>query len=154
MESGQETDRVSYCRAKMANLMHVVQIPQRHPQSRSIAIDLGFVGTNITPFRVGTFSFTNLGWMRSAADGVIPIMHAILSSDDELMGDLDSGRQWADGGIVIDVFGRTKEAFSQSWWKEIKKVDRSIMLKLSRELWDVSMQLLQENDALFGEDNK
>ena len=147
-----ETDAVSYSRAKMANVMHAVEIPRHHPQSTSIAIDLGFVGTNIVRFMVGTFSFTNLGWMRSATVGVLPIMHAILSSDDELMNDLYAGRQWTDGGIVIDVFGRTKEAFSQSWWKESNNVDRSRMLELSRELWDVSMHLLRI-DA-FGEDDK
>ncbi|KAL3779017.1 hypothetical protein HJC23_011456 [Cyclotella cryptica] len=137
-----ETDSAAYIQAKLANVMHVVEIPRHHPQSTSVAIDLGWVGTHIQPFMDGTLSPTNLGWMRSASVGVLPVLHAILSSDEELMEGLD--RQWTDGGILMNVFGRSEEPFSQPWWSERVNLGKSRMLDLSLELWNASKTLIQK----------
>ena len=45
-----ETDEAAYIQSKLANVMHVVEIPRRHRQARSVAIDLGWVETTILPF--------------------------------------------------------------------------------------------------------
>lgn len=50
-----ETDEAAYIQAKLANVMHAVEIPRRHPRaSMSVAIDLGWVGTTIQSFMVDT----------------------------------------------------------------------------------------------------
>jgi len=138
-----ETDSAAYIQAKIANVMHAVEVPRHHPQSTSVAIDLGWVGTHIRPFMEGVLSPTNLGWMRSASVGVLPVLHAILSSDEELMEDLD--RQWTDGGVVMNVFGRSEEPFSHLWWSERVNLGKSRMLDLSLGLWNVSQTLIRKH---------
>lgn len=138
-----ETDSAAYIQAKIANLMHAVEIPRRHPQSTSVAIDLGWVGTHIQPFMEGILTPTDLGWMRSASVGVLPVLQAILLSDKELVEDLD--RQWTDGGVVMNVFGRSEEPFSRPWWSESVNLGKSRMLELSFMLWEVSEALIQKH---------
>jgi hypothetical protein len=139
-----ETDSTAYIQAKIANVMHVVEIPRHHKQSTAVAIDLGWVGTNIQPFMGGILSPTNLGWMRSASVGVLPVLHAILSSEKELIEGVN--RQWNDGGIMMNVFGRTEEAFTYPWWSDSVNLGRRRMLELSRGLWNVSKSLIDEHD--------
>ncbi len=56
-----ETDEAAYIQAKLANVMHAVEIPRRHPRaSVSVAIDLGWVGTTIQSFMVDTL-FVSFG---------------------------------------------------------------------------------------------
>lgn len=52
----------------------------------------------------------------------------------ELLEGINGGTE----GIMINVFGRTKEAFSEMWWKESAKVGRSQIL-----MWRVSERLIQ-----------
>jgi NAD(P)-dependent dehydrogenase (short-subunit alcohol dehydrogenase family) len=49
------SDGLAYVRAKLANAMHAVELPRRHPGATAIAIDLGWVGTSIQPFMRGGF---------------------------------------------------------------------------------------------------
>jgi len=49
------SDGLAYIRAKLANAMHAVELPRRHPGATAIAIDLGWVGTSIQPFMRGGF---------------------------------------------------------------------------------------------------
>jgi hypothetical protein len=129
----------------MANLMHAIEIPVHHPQATSVAIDLGFVSTGILSLMQGTISPMALGWMRHASLGVRPMIHAILSTNEELLqGDFKDERQWQEGGIVIDTLGLTKEAFSYPWWDNSMNLGRSRMLTLSRELWEVSDRLIHK----------
>ena len=53
-----ETDEAAYYQSKIANVMHVVEIPRNHPQATAVAIDLGWVGTSIQSFM--TFSVVSL----------------------------------------------------------------------------------------------
>jgi NAD(P)-dependent dehydrogenase (short-subunit alcohol dehydrogenase family) len=56
-----ETDGAAYIQAKLANVMHAVEISRRHPRaSVSVAIDLGWVGTTIQSFMVDTL-FVSFG---------------------------------------------------------------------------------------------
>ena len=145
------TDSASYITAKIANVMHAVEIPLHHPEATAVAIDLGWVGTSIQSFMEGLLSPTNLGWMRSVKVGVLPALHAILSSDEALL--LTSGeknnnnRRWnKEGGVVMNVFGRTEEAFAIRWiWKEKDGLGRSRMLELSRSLWKTSEGLIEKH---------
>ena len=140
------TDFGSYANAKMANVMHAIQIPLHHPQATAVAIQQGWVGTNIQSFMQGILTPTNLGWMRRVNIGVLPIMQAILSSDEELLDEkkklMKSGRTWDKGGVIMNVFGQTQEAFTvESWWKEELGLGRKHMMELSRGLWEASEEL-------------
>ncbi len=48
------TDGNAYIRAKLANVMHVVELPRRHPTATAMVVDLGWVGTSIQPFMRGS----------------------------------------------------------------------------------------------------
>ena len=141
------TDSAAYITAKMANIQHITQIPLHHIQATAVAIDLGWVGTHIQSFMEGILTPTNLGWMRCVKIGVLPVMHAILSSDDELLDEktnlVKSGRTWKEGGVVMNVFGQTDEAFTFDWWwKESVGLGREQMLEMARGLWMVSMEVI------------
>lgn len=140
-----EVDDTAYMRAKMANMMHAVEIPKRHPQSTSVAIDLGFVGTHILSFMKGGLAPESIGLMRNAKLGCLPMIHAILSSDEELLeGNFKSGREWLDGGIAINTFGITGEPFSYIWYRDFVNLGRSRMLDLSHELWKASASIISK----------
>ena len=143
------TNDLAYIHAKMANMMHAVEIPKHHPNATSVAIDLGFVGTHILSFMEGALSPTKLKWIRDAEVGVLPMIHAILSSDEELLqGSVEKDRQWSDGGIVMTTLGSTREAFSYPWYDESMDLGRSRMLTLSRQLWNVSYDLIRKHAAV------
>lgn len=137
------TSGASYIQAKLANVMHAVATPRRHPRASAVVIDLGWVGTNIQPFlRLAS----NLGWTRSAKVGVLPAMHAILTSNAELTNELNEGKMdriW--GGFVVNVFGMPEQAFSYHWWKNgaNANLSRGQMIKWSEKLWDESAKLLE-----------
>lgn len=143
-----ETDKAAYIQAKVANVMHAVELPRKHSQSTSVAIDLGWVGTSIQPFMQGDLTPAGAGWMRSASTGILPVLHAILSTNEDLMKELGNGRTWAEGGIVMNVFGKPEEAFSYPWWtdKGLSAIDvsRQRMLELSGKLWDKSLELVKQ----------
>ena len=42
-----------YYQAKLANMMHAVALPGHHPRATAVAIDLGWVGTNIQSWMEG-----------------------------------------------------------------------------------------------------
>ncbi|KAL7503611.1 hypothetical protein ACHAXN_001378 [Cyclotella atomus] len=146
-----ETDSAAYINAKIANIMHVVEIPLRHDMATAVAIDLGWVGTGIQSFMEGSFTPASVGWMRSVDVGVLPALHAILSTNDELLDGsvnhfMSNNREWKDGGIVIGVFGRTAEAFVFDWfWKEERSLGRTKMLELSKGLWNVSEEIIEKH---------
>ena len=64
--------------------MHVVDIAL-HSGATVVAIDLGWVVTSIQLFMEGLLSLANLGRMRSVKIGVLPALHAVLSSDEALL---------------------------------------------------------------------
>ncbi len=136
------TDSGAYFQAKIANVMHAVSIPHNHPQATSVAIDLGWVGTSIQPWMKFKISPTSMKLMRNAQTGVTPAMHAILSSDEELLDGLGKNRKWNDGGVIMNIMGKTDEAFSMSWWNGNLSRDR--MLELSHKLWVTSERLIRE----------
>lgn len=145
---GSATDGAAYFQAKIANVMHSLEIPKHHPGVTSIAIDLGWVGTNIIPVKgIGSLTPTNLGWMRSASVGVKPVLHAILTNNDELTNSLEKGRQLSSSGIMMNVFGQAEEAFTYNWWKDGANGNLSTdrMTALSEKLWQKSEELLKIN---------
>lgn len=142
-----ETGESAYIEAKVANVMHALEMPRRYSGSTAVAIDLGWVGTAIQPFMQGTFlTPTKLGWMRRADIGIIPVLHAIFSSDSALVEALRTdGTGWKNGGVVMDVYGRVEEAFSYPWWTKngaSSDVGRERMEMLSRKLWDCTSAIL------------
>lgn len=140
------TDHLAYIRAKLANVMHAVEIPRRHPMATAVAIDLGWIGTSIQPWMKGVLlTPSSLGMMRTARIGVLPVLMAILSSDEELSGDLRAGKKLIDAGIMMNVFGRPEEAFSMPWWRDgvNANLSRDSMLRMGERLWDESVKILQ-----------
>lgn len=139
------TDSAAYFRAKIANMMHAVSIPHNHPHATSVAIDLGWVGTSIQPFMELSISPTSLGWMRNTQMGVLPSMHAILTSDEELFVGLKKDRHWSDGGVVMNTLGFTEEAYSLPFWEDgaNANVSRDRMLELGRKLWVTSLRTIK-----------
>ena len=147
-----ETGESAYIIAKVANIMHALEMPRRYSGSTAVAIDLGWVGTAIQPFMQGSFlTPTNLRWMRRADIGVIPILRAIFSSDSALVETLRTdGTRWKNGGVVMNVYGRTEEPFSYPWWTKngaSADVGRERMEMLSRKLWDCTSVILGESMA-------
>ena len=140
-----ETDGSAYLKAKLANVMHAVEIPRRHPGITSIAVDLGFVQSSIFSWMNGSLAPANFGLMRPTKAGVAPMIQAILMRDEELIGEADMKRKSA--GILMNVFGRPVEAFSYSWWKDSAYGDFSAerMTELSAKLWEKSTELLNVN---------
>ncbi len=61
------SDGLAYVRAKLANAMHAVELPRRHPGATAIAIDLGWVGTSIQPFMRGGLLVSEAPRCRAAA---------------------------------------------------------------------------------------
>ena len=90
------TDSGAYFQAKIANIMHAISIPHNHPQATSVAIDLGWVGTSIQPWMKLSISPTSMKLMRDTKTGVLPAMHAILSSNEELLNGHGENRKWND----------------------------------------------------------
>jgi hypothetical protein len=136
-----KTDSGAYFQAKIANVMHAVSIPHHHPQATSVAIDLGWVGTSIQPWMKLSISPTSMKLMRSTQTGVLPVMHAILSSNEELLHGLGNDRQWNDGGVIINTLGGTEEPYSQPWWRD--NISRDRMLELGRKLWVTSLRTIK-----------
>ena len=133
-----ETDESAYMQAKMANMMHVVKLPHYHPQATAAAIELAWVGTSIMPLMTMKVSPESLLLMRGARVGVLPILHAILSSDDELMKPTDGKK-----GVMMTVLGQSAEAFTtHGWWSG--DVSKERMEVLSDMLWQESVKILQE----------
>ena len=85
--------------------------------------------------------------MRSASVGVIPVLHAVLTNNDELTNSLEKGRQLSSSGIMMNVFGQAEEAFTCNWWKDGANGNLSIdrMTVLSEKLWKKSEELLKIN---------
>jgi len=131
-----------YFTAKLANVMHVKEIPIHHPSSIAIAIDLGWVGTSIQPWMSGQVTPTSLGWMRSAEVGIKPVLTAILQPI-EYFGD----RDWSeDGGLLINTLDVTSEPFSKNCWRG--KVSKPIMEEIGRKLWEKTTSILKQNNCL------
>jgi len=134
---------VTYFEAKVANVMHAVELPRRHHQSVAVAVDLGWVRTEMQPWMI----FPLLGWMRNARIGVLPVLHAIFTPGTELLQGLRGEEgTWSDGGVVMNVFGHSMEAFSTyHWWRDAAGLGRNRMLGLSELLWDTSSSVLRKN---------
>lgn len=135
------TDSGAYFQAKIANVMHAVSIPHNHPRATSVAIDLGWVGTAIQPWMKLSISPTSMKWMRNTQTGVLPAMHAILSSNEDLLDGLGKNRKWSEGGVIMNILGKTEEAYSMSWWTGNLSRDR--MLELGHNLWVTSERLVR-----------
>jgi hypothetical protein len=93
--------------------------------------------------------------MRTARVGVLPVLMAILSSDEALSDDLGvgaGGRKLNDAGFMMDLFGRCKEAFSLPWWRDggvDADMSRDAMVRLGGRLWDESVKILQGHGRLL-----
>ena len=136
------TDSGTYFQAKIANVMHAVSIPLNHPQATSVAIDLGWVGTSIQSWmKSSSISPTSMKLMRNTQTGVLPAMHAILSTNEELLDGLGKDRQWNDGGIIMNTLGFIEESYSHPWWTDNLSRDR--MLELGRKLWVTSLRTIK-----------
>jgi hypothetical protein len=90
--------------------------------------------------------------MRTARVGVLPVLMAILSSDETLSNDLGVGvgvggrRKLNDAGFTMNPFGRCKEAFSLPWWRDggvDADMSRDAMVRMGERLWDESVKILQ-----------
>ena len=138
----------AYIQAKIANIMHVVEISRNHKQSTAIAIDLGWVRTSILWF----MRSIPAGWMRDVNVGVLPVLHAILSSEEDLINAMGRQQGWSEGGIMMNVFGRPEEAFSYPWWTSEgaggHDIGRRRMMELGSKLWTTSENIFKENDYL------
>lgn len=133
------TSGVKYINAKVANIMHVSEIPRRHPSSTAFAIDLGWVGTSIQPWMRGEISPTSLGWMRSGKIGIQPVLYAILQPLEVF-----EPRDWPkEGGLLISVLNTALEPFSLSWWTGT--VNKQRMEDLGKKLWEKTSMILEEN---------
>jgi len=130
------TDSGAYFQAKIANIMHAISIPHNHPQATSVAIDLGWVGTSIQPWMKLSISPTSMKLMRDTQTGVLPAMHAILSSNEELLNGHGENRKWNDGGIIMNTMGKTEEPYNMSWWTG--NLSREKMFELGHKLWVTS----------------
>eukprot|EP00547_Thalassionema_nitzschioides_P009431 CAMPEP_0194227460 /NCGR_PEP_ID=MMETSP0156-20130528/42864_1 /TAXON_ID=33649 /ORGANISM="Thalassionema nitzschioides, Strain L26-B" /LENGTH=517 /DNA_ID=CAMNT_0038959941 /DNA_START=261 /DNA_END=1814 /DNA_ORIENTATION=- len=141
-----KTKTSTYFEAKIANMMHTVELPRRHG-SVAVAVDLGWVGTAIQPWMRVSLSPTSLGWMRNARIGILPVLHAIFTPGTELLQGLRGEEgTWADGGVVMNSFGHSMEAFSTyHWWRDAAGLGRNRMLGLSELLWDTSSSVLRKN---------
>jgi hypothetical protein len=128
-----------YIVAKLANVMHVTEIPKHHPSSTAIAIDLGWVGTSIQPWMKGNLTPTSMGWMRSANIGIYPVLMAILQPSEYF-----GPRDWAkEGGLLIDSLGKTQNAFTRPWWTG--EINKSRMDEIGKKLWDKTTTILKNN---------
>ncbi|KAL7462801.1 hypothetical protein ACHAXS_003176 [Conticribra weissflogii] len=147
-----ETDNAAYIQSKVANVMHASEIPRAHEQSTAVAIDLGWVGTSIQSFMTGSLTPASVGWMRSASVGVLPVLHAILTKKEDLMNSLGRKGGWAEGGIIVNVYGRVEEPFSASHWtsKGISGYDvgKERMKYLGGLLWRTSREIFEERGLL------
>ena len=140
-------DAAAYFQCKLANVLHSIDIPRHHPHATSVAIDLGWVGTSIQPWMQTQLSPTSLGLMRSANVGVLPMIIAILSTDDELLDGLSEGRKLTEGGIIMNTLGKTEEALTMHSWRETIHADltRERMVEVANKLWDESVKILKAN---------
>ena len=94
--------------------------------------------------------------MRTARVGVLPVLMAILTSDETLSDDLGVGvggrRKLSDAGFMMNPFGRCKEAFSLPWWRDGgagADMSRDAMVRMGERLWDESVKILQGHGHLL-----
>jgi hypothetical protein len=95
--------------------------------------------------------------MRTARVGVLPVLMAILSSDETLSDDLGVGvggrnRELSDAGFTMNPFGRCKETFSLPWWRDGgvgANMSRDAMVRMGERLWDESVKILQGHGHLL-----
>lgn len=138
----EETSAGAYFQSKAANVLHAVELPRRHPDATAAALDLGWVGTAIQPWMRGSVAPADLGWMRSVDVGIVPALHALLATEEELKVGLGLRRERA--GVVVNVFGAAEEAFSYRWWRRGAEADLSAarMQERGARLWEESTRLL------------
>ena len=84
----------------------------------------------------------DLGWMRSVDVGIVPALHALLATEEELKVGLGLRRERA--GVIVNVFGAAEEAFSYRWWRRGAEADLSAarMQERGARLWEESTRLL------------
>ena len=94
--------------------------------------------------------------MRTARVGVLPVLMAILSSDEALSDGLGvgvgGGRKLNDAGFAMNLFGRCEEAFSLPWWRDWgddADMSRDAMVRMGERLWDESVKILQGHGHLL-----
>ena len=97
---------------KLANAMHPVKLPRRHPEATVVAIVLGWVGTFILLFIRGGLLVIS-GLMRSGHIGILLVLAEILLAVEMVSNGLGAGG----GGVLnnasftMDAFGQCGEAF-------------------------------------------
>ncbi|KAL7547108.1 hypothetical protein ACHAWF_010440 [Thalassiosira exigua] len=132
----------AYVEAKVANVLHVRELPRRRRRATAIAVDLGWVGTSIQWWMRGQPS-VKLGWMRNVRAGTVPLLRAVLADDE----DLRTGKGGDEGGFLVDTFGRAVEPFDFPWWKNVPVAGegREQMARMGERLWEESVQILRAN---------
>ena len=77
--SRRPTSPASYIQSKMSNMLHTLELPRRHPgKVTAVAVDLGWVSTNIQPWMQLVVSPSDLLWMRFAQKGVKVLVRALV----------------------------------------------------------------------------
>ena len=93
---------------KLANAMHPVKLPRRHPEATVVAIVLGWVGTSILLFIRGGLLVIS-GLMRSGHIGILLVLAEILLAVEMVSNGLGAGG----GGGVLNTASFTRDAFGQ-----------------------------------------
>lgn len=130
-----------YFISKMGNVMHAVELPRHHPGIMALAIDQGWVGTNIQPWMQGLFSPVNLKWMRDAETGAGPAVVALAVGEDELRAKI---KENAGRGMVVTTLNQIRPAFRERWWHENINTSQDTMHQYALSLWDFSIKETQE----------
>jgi len=99
-----------YFQAKLANVLHALHLPKKHPGIQALSVDLGWVSTSIQPWMQLKISPFQLGFMRSASRGADPIV-AAAAGPVLLNGGLvdPNRRQWAPFTVEERLGLRTRQ---------------------------------------------
>lgn len=135
------SDPPAYFRAKISNVHHAHELPLHHGHVTSIAVDQGWVGTNIQPWMKGPFSPTNLAWMRHADVGVHPVVVALTVDEAQLRAQMN--KEAGGRGLVIDTLGQIKPPFQDPWWSASLGLDSDAMTAAGEKLWQKSTEFLK-----------
>lgn len=93
----------TYFDAKLANVLHALELPRRHARVDALAVDLGWVATNILRMMQQPLAPAHLGLMRGAELGVRPVVFAALGAP-------GAPRAPEGEGTLVDEFCRTEAA--------------------------------------------
>uniref|UniRef100_A0A7S1U1J8 Uncharacterized protein n=1 Tax=Phaeomonas parva TaxID=124430 RepID=A0A7S1U1J8_9STRA len=143
-----------YMRAKLANVLHTIELPKRHKGLHVTAADLGFVSSNITAGHKllqaelveGMPTLDQFFMRQTAPHGIRPVLLGAL---------LPLVKPWAKSvgiksknGALIDPIGNAVYPFSLEKATGLKDVGGQ--KKLAKKLYDVSAAILADFEASRG----